>query len=73
MLPQVLVLTKMKRLSHIIDSTRPKSQRKAENDASDVVFLLRYLVDKKQKIDYAAYQAKHPERLYEATGIVARA
>ncbi|KAF4124183.1 hypothetical protein GMORB2_5899 [Geosmithia morbida] len=70
--PGILVLTKIKRLSSIIDSTRPKSVQKAARDTADVMFLLKWLARNEEHIDFMGYEAEIPERLYTATAFVAQ-
>ncbi|UZP46397.1 hypothetical protein NXS19_014209 [Fusarium pseudograminearum] len=64
--PGVLILTKMKRATQYIGSTRPQSMLKYSSDLQDILHLLAWLGDNKRKIDFVAYDAASPERLYDA-------
>ncbi|KAM0206382.1 hypothetical protein ACHAQI_008298 [Fusarium lateritium] len=63
--PSVLILTKIKRASQYIGSTRPHSQFKYNADVRDIVHLLYWLRAYNQRIDFGGYDAAAPERLYE--------
>ncbi|QPC72254.1 hypothetical protein HYE68_003006 [Fusarium pseudograminearum] len=64
--PGVLILTKMKRATQYIGSTRPQSMLKYSGDLQDILHLLAWLRDNNRKIDFVAYDAASPERLYDA-------
>ncbi|PTD02014.1 hypothetical protein FCULG_00010647 [Fusarium culmorum] len=64
--PGVLILTKMKRATQYIGSTRPQSMLKYSSDLQDIFLLLAWLRDNNRKIDFVAYDAASPERLYDA-------
>ncbi|KAM0362074.1 hypothetical protein ACHAP4_000804 [Fusarium culmorum] len=64
--PSVLILTKMKRATQYIGSTRPQSMLKYSSDLQDIFLLLAWLRDNNRKIDFVAYDAASPERLYDA-------
>jgi len=64
--PGILILTKIKRWVTLSESTRPLSILKAEKDMKDITYLLRWLVEHKENIDFAGYKAAHPERLLDA-------
>ncbi|CZR45283.1 uncharacterized protein FPRO_15542 [Fusarium proliferatum ET1] len=64
--PSVLVLTKLKRSSQYIGSTRPQSVVKLYSDVRDIVYLLHWLQDHYMKIDFINYDSVTPERLYDA-------
>ncbi|EFQ36248.1 hypothetical protein CGRA01v4_14970 [Colletotrichum graminicola] len=66
LLPGVLILTKIKRCTLYIGRTPPQSIAKHLNDVRDIIHLLYWLVNHEQKIDFAAYDAAFPDRLYEA-------
>ena len=59
--PRVLIITKTKRWVHIADSTRPQSMITAENDLTDITYLLRWLADHNQQIDFDYYAAFAPK------------
>ncbi|KAM0319420.1 hypothetical protein ACHAPQ_010366 [Fusarium lateritium] len=63
--PGVLILTKIKRASQFIGSTRPKSMMKFNSDLRDILHLLRWLQAHNQKLDFDKYDASAPERLYD--------
>ena len=65
--PGVLILTKIKRCAQYIGSSRPRSIAKFESDVSDIVYLLHWLVENGQKIDFIGYQTLSTDRLYQAT------
>ncbi|WZH44201.1 hypothetical protein QYS62_005219 [Fusarium acuminatum] len=62
--PGVLILTKIKRASQYIGSTRPQSVFKYNADVRDIVYLLHWLQAHDMKIDFENYDASDPERLY---------
>jgi hypothetical protein len=64
--PAVPVLTKAKRWMHIADSTRPASIQKASNDIADIKVILRWLSERKIRIDFAAYPEKPKGELLPA-------
>ncbi|KAK1597936.1 uncharacterized protein LY79DRAFT_576274 [Colletotrichum navitas] len=66
LLPGVLILTKIKRATQYIGSTRPRSIAKLGFDVRDIIHLLHWLSDHEQKIDFAAYDTAYPDRLYKA-------
>lgn len=39
---------------------------KAGTDLGDIEYLLRWLAQRKEKIDFAGYEANHPEKLFDA-------
>jgi hypothetical protein len=59
-------LTKIKRWATLCESTRPRSITKAETDLQDIIYVLKWLVEHKETIDFARYAAAHPERLFAA-------
>ncbi|KAK0738096.1 hypothetical protein B0T18DRAFT_394448 [Schizothecium vesticola] len=63
----ILVLTKIKRCVQFIDSTHPKSLTKLGQDLADIGFLLRWLHQNNQKVDFVDYSYASMDRLYEAT------
>lgn len=65
--PGVLVLTKIKRCVQFIGSTRPKSIVKFNRDLSDIRYLLQWLAQHNEKVDFAGYSSPMPDRLYSAT------
>ncbi|EKJ73028.1 hypothetical protein FPSE_06816 [Fusarium pseudograminearum CS3096] len=64
--PGVLILTKMKRATQYIGSTRPQSVLKYGGDLQGILHLLAWLRNRNKKIDFVAYDAASPERLYDA-------
>ncbi|KAK3375738.1 hypothetical protein B0T24DRAFT_698218 [Lasiosphaeria ovina] len=64
--PGILVLTKIKRCVHFVGSTRPKSIAKLRQDLVDVEFLLRWLAEHDQKMDFVGYSSLNVDRLYLA-------
>ena len=48
------------------ESTRPRSIIKAQRDLEDIGYLLRWLAQHKENIDFARYESTHPERLFDA-------
>ncbi|GKT65297.1 hypothetical protein ColTof4_09351 [Colletotrichum tofieldiae] len=64
LLPGVLILTKIKRASQYIGSTRPQSIAKFASDVRDIIHLLHWLDNHEQKIDFITYDAASPDRLY---------
>ncbi|KAI1376606.1 hypothetical protein F4677DRAFT_83437 [Hypoxylon crocopeplum] len=64
--PAVLILAKAKRCAQLIDSTRPKSVVTFHSDLSDITFLLRWLEQRNEMIDFVGYQAASVDRLYKA-------
>ncbi|ODA82007.1 hypothetical protein RJ55_00512 [Drechmeria coniospora] len=64
--PRILILTKIKRCSWLIESTRPKSRLKFLSDESDIEFLIEWLVENDEKIDFIGYQSPDMDRLYAA-------
>ncbi|KYK55388.1 hypothetical protein DCS_07351 [Drechmeria coniospora] len=64
--PRILILTKIKRCSWLIESTRPKSRLKFLSDESDIEFLIEWLVEHDEKIDFVGYQSPDMDRLYTA-------
>lgn len=48
------------------ESTRPRSIMKAQTDLEDIRYLLDWLAQHKENIDFAGYEAAHPERLFNA-------
>ncbi|KAI0842807.1 hypothetical protein F5Y06DRAFT_291803 [Hypoxylon sp. FL0890] len=69
--PAVLILTKMKRCVHFINSTRPKSIIKFRNDLADITFLLNWLAERGEKIDFVRYNSPTVDRLYTAVADIA--
>ncbi|KAI4125347.1 MAG: hypothetical protein LQ338_004306 [Usnochroma carphineum] len=59
--PGVLIITKVKRWVHLAESTRPQSIAKAASDFSDIEFLLHWLVDHNQEVDFESYAAVKPK------------
>jgi hypothetical protein len=39
---------------------------KAQTDLEDIAYLLDWLAQRKESIDFARYEAAHPERLFDA-------
>lgn len=60
-------MTKIKRCSQYIGSTRPRSVTKFIADTRDVGHILHWLREHGQKIDFVNYDTPSPERLYNAT------
>jgi DNA-directed RNA polymerase subunit L len=50
----------------LCESTRPRSILKAGTDLEDIIYVLKWLVEHKETIDFARYEAAHPERLFDA-------
>jgi hypothetical protein len=48
------------------ESTRPRSIIKAGRDLEDIAYLLSWLAQHKENIDFAGYESTHPERLFNA-------
>ncbi|KAI1074772.1 hypothetical protein F5B20DRAFT_595816 [Whalleya microplaca] len=69
--PAVLILTKMKRCAQLVTSTRPQSVYKFENDLSDIEFLLNWLAQRNEKIDFVGYNSTTVDRLYKAVEDIA--
>ncbi|KAI5861125.1 hypothetical protein GGS23DRAFT_577127 [Durotheca rogersii] len=65
--PGLLILTKIKRCAQLIGSTRPRSVAKFHSDLSDITFLLGWLAEHDEKVDFAGYASLTPERLYTTT------
>ncbi len=53
----------MKRAVHFIGSARPRSVQKFLSDLSDIEFLLRWLVQHDEKIDFVGYDSPAVETL----------
>lgn len=66
--PELLILTKIKRCVHMINSTRPKSIKKVETDTTDIMYLMGWLSKNGHKVNFAGYKTKEPEKLYWAVG-----
>ncbi|KAG5661355.1 hypothetical protein KAF25_005477 [Fusarium avenaceum] len=64
--PGVLILTKIKRASHYIGSTRPQSVFKYNADVRDIFYLLLWLQVRGEKIDFESYDASDPRSIYRA-------
>lgn len=64
--PGVLILTKIKRAAQYIGSTRPQSMQKFKADVSDIIHILHLLQGNQKKINFIAYDAAVPSRLYDA-------
>ena len=47
------------------ESTRPRSITKAKRDLEDIGYLLRWLAQHKENIDFVRYESSHPERLFD--------
>ncbi|KAL9100940.1 MAG: hypothetical protein Q9163_003755 [Psora crenata] len=60
--PSVLVLTKIKRWMFIAESTRPASKSKANHDLTDIRVILRWLAERKIRIDFTAYPEQPKDR-----------
>ncbi|KAG9228109.1 hypothetical protein BJ875DRAFT_538377 [Amylocarpus encephaloides] len=69
--PGVLVLTKIKRYATLSESTRPKSQAKASTDIKDITYLLGWLEEHHEQVNFADYESPQPERLYDTVSQVA--
>jgi hypothetical protein len=54
----MLVCLKLRRWIHIAESTRPESKIKARNDATDILFLLKWLANSGGRIDFQGMQRK---------------
>ncbi|GJC88632.1 hypothetical protein ColLi_11470 [Colletotrichum liriopes] len=65
LLPGVLILTKIKRASQYIGSTRPQSIAKFACDVRDIIHLLHWLDNHEQKIDFITYDAASPDSLHK--------
>ncbi|KAJ6263784.1 hypothetical protein Dda_2356 [Drechslerella dactyloides] len=50
--PSLLICLKMSRWSWMSDSSRPASALKAQGDLTDIMFLLRWLVEKGERINF---------------------
>jgi len=48
------------------ESTRPRSIIKAQRDLEDIGYLLYWLAQHKENIDFVRYESTHPERLFDA-------
>lgn len=72
MRPGVLILTKIKRCATLLESTRPKSAVKYALDLSDILFLLKWLVNHNERVDFVGYQSRNVARLYTAVGDLIR-
>lgn len=48
------------------ESTRPRSITKAQTDLEDIGYLLSWLAQHKENIDFVRYESSHPERLFDA-------
>ncbi|KAI1135382.1 hypothetical protein F5Y05DRAFT_416370 [Hypoxylon sp. FL0543] len=64
--PAVLILTKIKRCVQLATSTRPQSIVKFHNDCSDITFLLNWLAERDETIDFVGYNSAAVDRLYKA-------
>ena len=47
------------------ESTRPRSIAKAQTDLEDIGYLLSWLAQHKENIDFVRYGSSHPERLFD--------
>jgi hypothetical protein len=61
--PPILLLTKMKRWYHQRESTRPKTVSKNRSDKEDLDFLIFWLAENDQKIDFDLYKGKEKPEL----------
>ena len=61
--PGVLILTKMKRWYHNLDSTRPKTMLKNRSDRRDLDYLVSWLVENQMTIEFELYQGKTKDDL----------
>jgi hypothetical protein len=65
--PGLLILTKIKRAVQYIGSTRPQSMNKLSKDVDDIEFLLRWLRDRNELVDFDGYVSTVPlDRLHSA-------
>ncbi|KAI1418583.1 hypothetical protein F5Y13DRAFT_184224 [Hypoxylon sp. FL1857] len=64
--PAVLILTKMKRAAQLIASTRPLSRAKFHSDCSDITYLLNWLAQRNETVDFVGYKSAAVDRLYKA-------
>ncbi|KAJ3503264.1 hypothetical protein NLJ89_g8509 [Agrocybe chaxingu] len=61
--PGILILTKMKRWYHNLESTRPKTTAKNDSDRRDLDFLVWWLADNKMTIEFELYEGKPKNEL----------
>ena len=53
--PRFLLLTKIKRCTNFLGSDRPKSMERFKSDEGDIKYLLKWLVEEKEKADIKGY------------------
>lgn len=53
--PRLLLLTKIKRCTNFLGSDRPKSVERFKSDEGDIKFLLKWLVEEKERVDIEGY------------------
>ncbi len=56
----------MKRSATLVGSTRPKSITKLSRDISDIRYLLEWLAERSEKMDFVGYASPTVDRLYPA-------
>ena len=61
--PSILILTKMKRWYHNLESTRPATVRKNISDRRDLDFLVLWLANNGMTIEFELYEGKPKEEL----------
>ncbi|KAF9443049.1 hypothetical protein P691DRAFT_713773 [Macrolepiota fuliginosa MF-IS2] len=61
--PGILILTKMKRWYHNLESTRPKTVRKNDSDRRDLDFIVFWLADNQMTIEFELYEGKTKDEL----------
>ncbi|KAF8530440.1 hypothetical protein BU17DRAFT_36115, partial [Hysterangium stoloniferum] len=61
--PGVLLLTKMKRWYHNLESTFPRTITKTISDRRDLDYLIEWLAKNSMTIEFNAYQGKTPDEL----------
>ncbi|CAA7269885.1 unnamed protein product [Cyclocybe aegerita] len=61
--PGILILTKMKRWYHNLESTRPKTLVKNSSDRRDLDYLVSWLADNKMTIEFELYEGKSKDEL----------
>ncbi|KAF8530432.1 hypothetical protein BU17DRAFT_35854, partial [Hysterangium stoloniferum] len=61
--PGVLLLTKMKRWYHNLESTFPRTMMKTKLDKQDLDYLINWLAKNEMTVELEAYQGKTPDEL----------
>ncbi|ROT43689.1 hypothetical protein SODALDRAFT_268061 [Sodiomyces alkalinus F11] len=65
--PGVLILTKLKRCVYFIGSTRPSSVMRFHMDELDIKYLLKWLAECDETVDFKGYFSPDVNELYSAT------